>query len=516
MKKNLARLYSGELDGVEARIIEVEADINIGLHSFDIVGLADKSLNEARERVNSALKNSGVKPPNRENRKITINLAPADVKKNGSHYDLAIALGYLLATKQIKQFDAHDKIFLGELALDGRLRPVNGALCIAESAARAGFNYVFLPRQNANEAAAIKNINIIPVDTFNDAIEILEGRKMVRPKSYEAADPTTIAATGDYSDFSEIRGQENAKRALVIAAAARHNVLLVGPPGVGKSFLAHATASIMPTLSMEEAIEVTKIRSAAGLSSNGLVRERPFRAPHQTISPVALIGGGQDSRPGEISLAHHGILFLDELPEFQRSSLEALRQPLELGMMRVARAKQSTVFPARFTLIAAMNPCPCGYYGDPVNPCKCSAYEIIKYQRKISGPLLDRIDLQIKVGRVDIKELEEGDTRPPINASLKQKITDARTRQCERFQKKRGSSAFKTNADMSAREIRETALLDHGARSFLSEMEKCRLSPRGYYRLIKVARTIADLEKKESVSADHLAEAFSYRVKEIW
>jgi magnesium chelatase family protein len=293
MKKNLARLYSGELDGVDARLIEVEADINVGLHAFNIVGLADKSLNEAKERVNSALKNSGVKPPNRENRKITINLAPADVKKNGSHYDLAIALGYLLATKQIKDFGTRDKIFLGELALDGRLRPVNGALNIAERAARAGFLYIFLPKRNANEAAVIKKIAIVAVETLDEVIGILEGRRPLLREPY----PERLATTSDVPDFSEICGQENVKRALTIAAASRHNALLIGPPGVGKSFLVHAMAGIMPALTTEEAIDVTKIWSAAGLCPNGLIQERPFRAPHQTISPVALAVVGRSWNP---------------------------------------------------------------------------------------------------------------------------------------------------------------------------------------------------------------------------
>jgi magnesium chelatase family protein len=316
MGKNLSRIYSGEIEGIEARLIEVEVDINVGNHSFNIVGLADKSLNEARDRVNAALKNSNIKPPSHENRRITVNLAPADIKKTGSQYDLAIAIGYLLATQQILTFDPRKNIFLGELALDGRLRPINGSLNIAQMALSLGFDSIFLPRENAQEASVVQGIKIVAIDTLRELIDIIENKKDLNVTIFKKQEYLHI----DSPDFSEIKGQHNAKRAMIIAAAGGHNILMVGPPGVGKSFLASAVLGVMPKLTMDEAIEVTKIWSAAGLRPSRLIQARPFRAPHSTASAVAVIGGGQDPRPGEISLAHRGILFLDELPEFQKKN----------------------------------------------------------------------------------------------------------------------------------------------------------------------------------------------------
>jgi magnesium chelatase family protein len=530
--KNLAMVYSAELEGINAKLIEVEVDLNVGIHAFNIVGLADKSLNEARERVNSALKNSGMRPPNRENRKITINLAPADIKKTGSQYDLAIALGYLMASAQIHKFETGDKIFLGELALDGRLRAINGALNVAEIAGERGFEYLFLPRENAGEAAAIKNIKIVPVESLQEIIELLEGRKVITPTALTMVAQREVvgdvAASGANSapDFSEIIGQESAKRALTIAAAGGHNVLMTGFPGVGKSFLAKAFAGILPDLALEEAIEATKIWSAAGLRPDGLIRERPFRAPHQTASTMALIGGGAELKPGEISLAHRGVLFLDELPEFQKSALEALREPIESGTIQIARAKGTLTFPAKFTLVAAMNPCPCGYYGDDVRHCKCSAYEVIRYQKKISGPLLDRIDLQVKVGRIKIADLRSGGRDSSSgaggsgdgggakgelrNAAIKKAVECARGVQRERF----GGVRAKTNSEMDSREVDRLINFGRNAERFLKTIDRSNLSPRGYYRLLKVARTIADLAGEEQVTADYLAEAFGYRLRD--
>ncbi|MDE2001662.1 MAG: YifB family Mg chelatase-like AAA ATPase [Patescibacteria group bacterium] len=510
---NLSKTYSASIDGIDAQIIEIETDIHVGLHSFTIVGLADKALSEAKERVSSALKNSGVKPPSRENRKIVVNLAPADVKKAGSQYDLGIAIGYLLATKQMKEFDSAHTLFAGELALDGSIRGVSGALSIAQAAEKNGFTRLVVPKMNAAEAAIVSSVAVIPVETLEQAMRYLEGRVAIDTQPKTAITPV-VAPGESLIDIADIKGQAAAKRALMIAAAGGHNLLMQGSPGAGKTMLAQALRSLLPPPTLGEIIEVTQIYSAAGLlKDHSFINWRPFRAPHQTASPVAIIGGGQSPRPGEISLAHRGVLFLDELPEFRRDLLEALRQPLENGKVIISRVKNNLEFPAKFMLVAAMNPCPCGFYGDPEKECKCSAYESLRYRKKISGPLLDRIDLQINVPRVSIDELQDRNRDRAAADAMRGKVAHARKVQRERFAAMR--VPMLVNAEMSSKMCDETLHFDRDAEKFLADMyQKNILSARGYYRILKTARTIADLEARDTIVLDDLAEAFSYRLRE--
>lgn len=495
-----SRTYSGELDGVRARRVEVEVDMHAGLHSFTIVGLADKALSEAKERVEAALKNSGAKPPSRENRKIIVNLAPADVKKNGSQYDLAIALGYLRATSQISDFPAEGKVFAGELALDGSVRAVRGTVNIARMAASNGMREAYVPAENAKDAAMVKDIAVFPVTTLSTLIAHLEGRILIVPCESAASAPDTRQAA---ADFADIRGQAHAKRALLIAACGGHHALMAGPPGAGKTMLAQALPGILPRLSHDEAIEVLEIYSASGIRHDG---HRPFRAPHHTASAPSVVGGGSGPRPGEISLAHKGVLFMDELPEFRRDVLESLREPLENGRISVARSRGTVSFPARFMLVAAMNPCPCGYRGDPGRECSCTAHEVARYAKRVSGPIMDRIDMQVRVPRAELAELSSKRGSGESSATLREKVLRVRELQLER----QGC----LNAELSSKKCAALPM-DASAEAFLKKAwTGTLLSARGYYRALKVAQTVADMEGASELSERHLAEAFGYRVRE--
>lgn len=502
----IAKVNSSAVLGINAYLVEVEVDISRGIPSYSTVGLPDSAVKESKDRVEAAIKNSGLVFPLK---RITVNLAPADIKKEGSAFDLPIALGILAAQGTLDREKLGDYIVSGELSLNGELRGIRGALPITLAARDKKFKGIILPEDNKREAGIVKGINVYPIKNLNEAVDFLNEGLEIESYSCDVTEVWDDASKYDV-DFSDVKGQESAKRALEVAAAGGHNVIMIGPPGAGKTMLARRIPTILPELTLDEALETTKIHSVAGLipREKAIVATRPFRSPHHTISDAGLIGGGAHPRPGEVSLAHNGVLFLDEFTEFNKNVLEVLRQPLEDEEVTISRAALSLTFPARFMLIAAMNPCPCGYFGDQKHECTCTPGIIQRYVSKISGPLLDRIDIHVEVPALDYRELQVKKQGEP-SESIRERVNRARKRQLERYKSRKG---LYSNAQLTSKEIKKYCVIGgESERLLMAAIQKFGLSARAYDRILKVGRTIADLEGSEEIRPEHVSEAIQYR-----